>query len=242
MFEENIQNYLNKYGFKHIRLKAVLFDMDGVLFDSMPLHSHSWVEAAKRHNLDMTAEEVYEYEGRTGKSTINILTKRSWRREATDKEIREIYQTKSNIFNSFPEAPSMNGALELLRQVKNDGFQIILVTGSGQMSLLERLDHNFPHFFHNDTMVTSFNVHHGKPSPEPYLQALKKAAVKPWEAVVVENAPLGIRAGVAAKIFTIALNTGPLPDSKLLCERTDLLFQSMADLAKKWTEIRDALQ
>lgn len=242
MFENNIQGYLKKYGFAHLRLKAVLFDMDGVLFDSMPLHTRSWAEAAKRHHLDMTPEEAYQHEGRTGKSTINILTKRSWGREATDEEVKKIYQTKSDLFNSLPEAPRMAGALKLLKQIRRDGFQIILVTGSGQQSLLNRLNHNYPGFFHKDTMVTSFDVLHGKPSAEPYLRGLQKANVNPWEAIVVENAPLGVRAGVAAKIFTIALNTGPLPDSQLLQEGADLLLPSMPDFAEAWPAIRDALQ
>ena len=71
-------------------------------------------------------------------------------------------------------------------------------------------------------MVTGFDVKHGKPHPEPYLMGLQKAGIQASEAVVVENAPLGVEAAHAAGIFTIAVNTGPLPD--------DILRQSGADV------------
>lgn len=67
---------------------------------------------------------------------------------------------------------------------------------------------------------------------------LRKAGdLKPWEALVVENAPLGIRAGVAAKIFTIALNTGPLSDQTLLDAGADLLFPSVEAFLKDYSAL-----
>ena len=83
-------------------------------------------------------------------------------------------------------------------------------------------------------MVTAFDVKYGKPNPEPYLMGLQKAGIKPNEAIVVENAPLGVRAGVAAGIFTVALNTGPLPDEALTSEGANLLFPSMTDFEANW--------
>ena len=55
--------------------------------------------------------------------------------------------------------------------------------------------------FHKELMVTAFDVKYGKPNPEPYLMALKKGGLKADEAVVVENAPLGVEAGHKAGIF-----------------------------------------
>ena len=89
-------------------------------------------------------------------------------------------------------------------------------------------------------MVTAFDVKYGKPNPEPYLMGLQKAGVKPNEAIVVENAPLGVRAGVAAGIFTVALNTGPLPDEALTSEGANLLFPSMNDFEANWEEFFQA--
>ena len=135
------------------KLKAVLFDMDGVLFDSMPYHSEAWHKVMKSHGLTLSREEAYMHEGRTGASTINIVFQRELGREATQEEIESIYQEKSVLFNSYPEAKPMPGAWELLQKVKKDGLIPMVVTGSGQLSLLERLEHHYPGMFHKELMV-----------------------------------------------------------------------------------------
>lgn len=216
------------------KLKAVLFDMDGVLFDSMPYHSEAWHKVMKSHGLTLSREEAYMHEGRTGASTINIVFQRELGREATQEEIESIYQEKSVLLNSYPEAKPMPGAWELLQKVKKDGLIPMVVTGSGQLSLLERLEHHYPGMFHKELMVTAFDVKYGKPNPEPYLMALKKGGIKADEAVVVENAPLGVEAGHNAGIFTIAVNTGPLNGQVLLDAGADLLFPSMQALNDTW--------
>ena len=76
MTQEVIDKYLQKHGFREFAPKAVLFDMDGVLFDSMPAHARSWATVCTEFGLKMSAEEAYMHEGRTGESTINILTQR----------------------------------------------------------------------------------------------------------------------------------------------------------------------
>ena len=241
MFEKAIQNYLKEKRYNKINLKAVLFDMDGVLFDSMKNHAKAWNKAMAMYDMNLSEEEAYMHEGRTGASTINIVSARERGYEASEDEIKKIYQTKSDIFNSLPKAEPMQGAYTLLQEIKNSGLQPVLVTGSGQLSLIDNLNHHFPGIFQNEYMVTAYDVKFGKPNPEPYLMGLKKAGIEPNEAVVVENAPLGVKAGVAAGIFTIAVNTGPLPDNALLDEGANLLFNSMQELADNWAVLRNDL-
>lgn len=214
------------------RLKAVLFDMDGVLFDSMPNHAYAWSHAMTKFGLAMTREEVYMNEGRTGSATINMLAQRFWGRDATEEEKQLIYEAKSKVFNTCPEAKPMPGALETLQAVKAKGLKIVLVTGSAQTSLLDKLERSYPGFFHQDLMVTGFDVKLGKPYPEPYLKGLQKAGIKAEEGIVVENAPLGVQAGHAAGIFTIAANTGPLADEVLKNAGADVVLPGMMDVAK----------
>ena len=76
MFEKAIQNYLEAHQYKAIELKATLFDMDGVLFDSMKNHATAWNKAMKLYGMTLTEEEAYMHEGRTGASTINIVSVR----------------------------------------------------------------------------------------------------------------------------------------------------------------------
>lgn len=241
MFEKAIQNYLKEKRYNKINLKAVLFDMDGVLFDSMKNHAKAWNKAMAMYDMNLSEEEAYMHEGRTGASTINIVSARERGYEASEDEIKKIYQTKSDIFNSLPKAEPMQGAYTLLQEIKNSGLQPVLVTGSGQLSLIDNLNHHFPGIFQKEYMVTAYDVKFGKPNPEPYLMGLKKAGIEPNEAIVVENAPLGVKAGVAAGIFTIAVNTGPLPDNALLDEGANLLFNSMQELADNWAVLRNDL-
>ena len=241
MYREAINNYLQKSGHPRIHLKAVLFDMDGVLFNSMPNHAEAWHRTMAQYGFTLSREEAYLHEGRTGASTINIVSRRERGYDATEEEIKRIYRTKSEIFNQYPQAERMPGAFEVLTQIKEAGLTPMVVTGSGQTSLLDRLNHNFPGIFRKELMVTAFDVKYGKPNPEPYLMALKKGGLQPNEALVVENAPLGVQAGTAAGIFTIAVNTGPLSDHVLLDEGANLLFHSMPDFNEHWKELQKQL-
>ena len=219
---------------------AVLFDMDGVLFDSMPNHAYAWSHAMTQFGLEMTAYEAYLHEGRTGSGTINILAQRYWGRDATEEEIERIYAAKSEVFNTLPEAKPMPGALEALTAAKNLGCKIVLVTGSAQLSLLERLEQHYPGFFHEELMVTGFDVRYGKPHPEPYLIGLQKAGIKAEEAIVVENAPLGVESAHKAGIFIIAANTGPLEDSLLKDAGADIVVPGLTDVARLLNDMKQS--
>ena len=223
-------------------VKAVIFDMDGVLYDSMRFHARAWYETATHHQLISTPELFYLYEGRTGESTINELYQKTFLRDATDEEMKSIYEEKAILFNQYNDGKAMQGAAEVLKKVKASGLQTLVVTGSGQHSLINKLEHTYPGYFKREKMVTAFDVKLGKPHPEPYLMGLEKAGVKPYEALVVENAPMGIQAGVAAGIFTIAANTGPLDDRILLDAGADLLYPDMTALAKDWDNLMNAIK
>ena len=216
------------------RLRAVLFDMDGVLYNSMPSHAKAWHRAMAHFGYDLPEQEAYMHEGRTGASTINIVSLRQRGVEESEERIQEIYRVKSEFFNEYPPAEPMSGALELLRKLQTQGLKILIVTGSGQASLLDRLNHHFPGIFCRELMVTAFDVKRGKPDPEPYLMGLQKGGLHADECVVVENAPLGVRAAKAAGIFTIAVNTGPLPNEALTDEGADILLPSMQALCDAW--------
>ncbi len=249
MYADNISSYLHQHACRRISLRAVLFDMDGVLFNSMPYHAEAWHTVMEHRGLHLSREEAYMHEGRTGASTINIVYNRQYGHDATPELIQEIYAEKSALFARFPEPDVMPGAPELLRQVKASGILPVLVTGSGQRTLLDRIDHAFPGIFAPERMVTAFDVKYGKPNPEPYLMGLEKAGhtlqrptpLLPYEAIVVENAPLGVQAGTAAGIFTLAANTGPIADQALLDAGAHLVLPSMQALCENWEALRTDL-
>ena len=226
-----------KHGFGRFSPKAVLFDMDGVLYDSMRFHARAWHESMKQYGIAMTEAQAYEHEGMRGMETIREIALQQPGKEHLAEKAEEIYKVKSDLFASYGEPAKMKGVEDLMRQMKADGMTICVVTGSGQHSLLDRLVADFPGLLQRDLMVTCFDVKKGKPKPYPYLQGLKKCGVEPWEAIVVENAPLGVQAGVAAEIFTVAVNTGPLKDEQLLDKGANLLYHTMDEFHQDWTTL-----
>ena len=209
-------------------IKVALFDMDGVLYDSMGNHAVAWVQSMKKFGINMTADDAYATEGARGVDTIRYMVRQQQGREITEAEAQTMYDEKSRIFHSMPEAPIMPGIIELMEQIQQAGISIGIVTGSGQRPLIARILQDFGRFVTPDHITTAYDVTRGKPNPDPYLIGLQKAGnIQPSEAIVVENAPLGIRAGVAAGIYTIAVNTGPLPDQVLLNAGANILFPSV---------------
>lgn len=236
------QEYLDRHFYSEFDIKAVLFDMDGVLYDSMKYHSRSWFETMNEFGYTSTPEEFYLHEGRTGGSTIDLLTQRCFGRLATDEEKKRIYARKSELFTKYNEGDLIPFSLQMVKAVKAMGLKCVLVTGSGQKSLLGKLDHNFPGIFTQDAMVTAFDVKKGKPDPEPYLMGLKKAGnLAPNQAVVVENAPMGVEAAVAAGIFTFAINTGPIAPEVLSAAGANIVLSGMEDLYNNWSDFSHQL-
>jgi pyridoxal phosphate enzyme (YggS family) len=211
--------------------KAVFFDQDGVLFDSMPFHAKSWELAMNENGLPFTKDQTYRNEGRTGASVINEAYRLIHGVDAPQEVIEAVYAAKSGHFNRLTGGKLPNlipGIRELLTYLHDKGIQCWVVTGSGQRSLLENLNTTFPGIFTG--IITAYDVQFGKPNPEPYLKAWERSGFDKSECYVVENAPLGVRAGKAAGLFTIAVNTGILPDSALTDEGADKVFPSMAAL------------
>ena len=229
-----IDLYLKKHGFGQFRPRAVLFDMDGVIYNSMPNHAKSWHESMATFGLDMPPEGAYLYEGMRGVETIKLLARKQWNRELSDEEAARMYEVKSATFAKCPPPEKMDGIMSLMQQIKDSGLRICVVTGSGQHTLLDKLTIAFEGLIERDYIVTAYDVKHGKPAPDPYLAGMQKTGTAPWETIVVENAPLGVRAAVAAKCFTIAANTGPLADETLLEAGDDMVLPSIAALSDYW--------
>lgn len=218
--------------------KAVFFDQDGVLFNSMPFHAQSWEMAMNENGLPFTKNQTYRNEGRTGASVINEAYRLIHGVDAPQEVIEAVYAAKSKHFNDLtggklPELiPGIRDVLVFLRSKE---IQCWVVTGSGQRSLIDNLRNTFPDTFTG--IITSFDVTHGKPDPEPYLKALDRSGFQREECMVVENAPLGVRAAKAAGLFCCAVNTGPLPDSDLSDEGADIVLPNMQALLK-WLQER----
>ena len=233
--KNEIKQYLKEHGFGHFCPKAVLFDMDGVLYDSMPLHAIAWQESMKKFGIHMTTADAYATEGARGIDTIRLFVKQQQDKDISLEEAQRMYDEKTRLFHAMPEAPIFDGVFSIMEKIQRSGMTVNVVTGSGQRPLIERLLHDFRQYLDEDHITTAYDVKRGKPYPDPYLTGLRKAGnLQPNEGIVVENAPLGVRAGVSAGIFTVAINSGPLPDASLLDEGANVLYDTMTQLVDDW--------
>lgn len=230
--ESSISSYVNRHNAERFTIKAALIDMDGVLYDSMKYHTLAWYKMISELGIKCTREEFYLYEGMTGKATINLLFQREFGRIASDDEALSLYEKKAKYFVEIGKKETMSGAKEMLQILIDNQIDRVLVTGSAQNSLIKYIDQDYPLAFEKEKRITALDVTKGKPDPEPYLKGLKKANVDCVNAIVIENAPLGVKAGHAAGCFTIGITTGPIPANELLEAGADLVFTSMIEFAE----------
>ena len=220
--QQAIKNYLSKHGFERFLPKAALFDMDGVLYDSMPNHAVAWHDSMEKFGIHMTAYDAYATEGARGIDTIRKMVKEQKGEDISLEKAQEMYDLKTKFFHGMKEPDIMPGVRELMQKMHERGMLIGVVTGSGQRPLINRLLNDFHEFVDESRLVTAYDV---------------RRHLQPWEGMVIENAPLGVRAGVAARIFTVAVNSGPLPDSALTDEGADLIFSNMTDFLKVFSTL-----
>jgi len=230
MIHTAINNYLAQTGHSHLDIKGVMFDMDGVIFNSMPLHAKAWVKAFAKCGIEFTEYQVYLNEGRTGAATIDEQFLKCYGRHSTAEEQKEIYKIKSHFFKQMPAPELISNIADVVSYLGRQGIARTIVTGSGESTTLDRVEQNFPGLFNRQMMVTANDVVKGKPYPEPYLKGLQKLNLQSYQAIVVENAPLGIRAGVAAGVFTIAVNTGILSRTDLENAGANIVVDNMLEL------------
>ena len=239
MFNEQIKSFIDNHGLGTFRPKAVLFDMDGVLYDSMPNHAVALQKSMAQFGINMTAEDAYATEGARGIDTIKKFASMQLHKDISDEEAQQMYDVKTAIFHTMPAAPIFDGVIRLMTLIRQSGLTIGIVTGSGQRPLINRLLTDFGDFITAGRIVTAYDVTHGKPAPDPYLMGAAKTGAEPHECIVVENAPLGVKAGIAAGCLTIAVNSGPLPDSVLSDCGAHVVLPSIKRLAEVWDEITD---
>ena len=174
---------------------ALLFDMDGVLIDSTPAVARVWTRWALEHGFD-PGEVVRRAQGRPSIATVRELLPHS-DHQAENREIER--QEIEDLEGVMP----LPGTLELLHQLPSNRWAI--VTSSTRPLAEVRIRAaglpNPPLF------ITSSDVTHGKPHPEPYVNAARALGLSPLNCVVVEDAPPGIRAGKSAGARVIAFPT-----------------------------------
>lgn len=184
--------------------KAILFDMDGVIVDSMPYHYLAWYESLRPLGVRVSILDVYLREGeRWDKSVRDFIRQAGFKPSA--RNMNRIFKLRQKIFRHYFKRTIFEGAERFLRCLKNNGYALGLVTGTPMIEVKKILPPGLKRIF--NVLVTGEMVKLGKPHPAPYLKAAELLGLKSKECLVVENAPLGIASAKKAGMFCIAVTT-----------------------------------
>jgi len=184
-------------------LKAVIFDMDGVLVDSMPYHADAWIIVFSEIGIYIKRQDVYEVEGSNHEGIIRLIFKKAGRTPEPE-DFEELARKKREVFARINNVKVFEGIYGCLNFLKNRCC-IGVVSGSDKSVVMELIERFFPDTF--DAIVTGNDVKEGKPSPEPYLKAVEMLGVKKNECIVIENSPLGVESAKRAGLFCVAIPT-----------------------------------
>lgn len=208
-----------------LKPKAVIFDMDGVIVDSMPYHFLAWYEALMAWGIRVTCFDVYSKEGERWDVTLKSLLGDAGIKPAPEL-LKRIFSLRQRIFKKYFKCFIFKGAQDFLFCLKNNGYLLALVTGTPTQEIKRILPKKIRGLF--DACIAGNQVKRGKPHPEPYLKASLALGVKPAECIVVENAPLGIESAKRAGMFCIAVTTSLpkefLSSADMVVSRLDEIF------------------
>lgn len=209
------------------QIEAILFDMDGVITNTMPDHFEAWRRALAGDGLQINAYDVYRREGGKGSCGLKDIYQ-DYGRPYDEKRAAELLADKERIFSEIVELRFIEGACDFLRAMHHRGFRLGLVTGTSRDELLKLLPGETLSLF--EAIVTGSEVLHGKPDPEPYRRALQKLNLDPVDAIVIENAPYGVESAKACGLKCLALKTS-LPEDYL--KGADGIYESFFDLTSR---------
>lgn len=185
-------------------LKAVIFDMDGVLVDSMPYHADAWIIVFGELGIHIRRQDIYDIEGSNHEGIIRLVFEKAGRTPELE-DFKELARKKREIFSRIKNKVGVfEGIYECLNFLKKRCL-LGVVSGSDKGAVMEFIERFFPDTF--DAVVTGNDVKKGKPSPEPYLKVVEMLKVRKDECIVIENAPLGVESAKRAGLYCIAIPT-----------------------------------
>jgi beta-phosphoglucomutase family hydrolase len=172
-------------------IKAVIFDLDGVIVESEHIHIEAEKQTMLKYGVRISSEELHRYTGTTARLMFTELIKK-YKLNTT---FERIFNEKEEILFKLLEkdVQPTKGAIELLEKLRQENVKLAIASSSHKRLIkyvLEKL--NIIHLF--DSIVGSEDVIHGKPNPETFFRAAKEMRVSPLECLVIEDSKLGVEA------------------------------------------------
>jgi beta-phosphoglucomutase family hydrolase len=174
-------------------IKGLIFDCDGTLADTMPLHWHAWQIVTQRHGLHFPEDRFYAFGGVPSRDILKLLAHEQGR--SLD-HVAVAHEKEETYLQSLPQIEPVHAVVEIAKA--NHGKIPMAVASGGTQKIiamvLERL--NIRHLF--DAVVTSEMVKQQKPAPDIFLEAARRIGVEPKHCRAYEDTDLGLRAIRAA--------------------------------------------
>lgn len=202
---------------------GVIFDMDGVLVDSYQAHFSAWQRMLPRHGLQMTEAQFAASFGQTNAEIFATLYPNLNPAEYPNLSEEKEAAYRDIISLDFPE---MDGAAELINALHNAGVKLA-IGSSGPPDNVQAVLNVLPGGEYIKATTDASEIARSKPDPEVFIKAAKKIGLPPGCCVVVEDAPVGVRAGKAAGCAVVAI-TGTASPQDL--SEADLIVNSLREL------------
>lgn len=187
-------------------IKTVIFDMDGVIVDTEPVHHFAYHAHFKDLNIEVSPEMYHSF---TGNSTRNIY-QRLKQEFALEEEVEKLVDIKRALFNdAFDNKEDLfllDGVEDLIRDLHQNGVQLILASSSAKVTI-DRIFKRFglyPYFTH---IVSGEDFPNSKPHPAIFLHAASLSVAPKSECIVIEDSTNGIKAAKAAGIFCVGYDS-----------------------------------
>lgn len=211
------------------KIKAVLFDMDGVIFDTEREYLKEWNKIFEKYGYEMKKEIYVSVMGR-GRKKVKEIFKENF---GNDLPIEKMYIEKDKMLKEAIEnnkVPLKQGALELLEFLKKNGYKTALATSAKKDRVKSQVTHaKMNNLF--DAIVCADDIVNSKPDPEIFLKAAEKVNIKPENCIVIEDSEAGIRAAFNAGMIAFHVKDLKEADENIM-KYCDKNFENLIEIKK----------